>query len=180
MFERTRIDNRHGEIEKVAISVELTMKSGEIVAGRLQLPTTRSLGDELNAPGGFLELESFTGDKYFLAKSQVLSIRSMIVPRADQLTRNSKAAEGFDPHAVLQVPPGADRETVRNAYHRLAKIYHPDRFAGLELPSEVTDYLSAVARRVNVAYSVMQASVRPIETGPRTQPPPKPASPFGA
>ncbi len=51
---------------------------------------------------------------------------------------------------------GASRDEVRQAYLRLAKAYHPDRYASVELPEEVRDYLSAMARRVNAAHAALE------------------------
>ena len=47
---------------------------------------------------------------------------------------------------------------MREAYLKLAKVYHPDRYAAAELPAEVREYLSAMARRVNAAYDAWQAA----------------------
>jgi hypothetical protein len=168
MFERSRIDNRHGEIEKIAHSVELTLKDGEVICGRLYMPVTRSLGDELNAQSGFLEVEAFDGERSFLSKQSVVTVRSLALPRNDQLTRQMRQIEGFDPHAILQVPRDADRDAIRSAYHRLVKMYHPDRFTGIELPPEVAEYLSAIVRRLNAANSMLQASTRGETARPAT------------
>ena len=62
----------------------------------------------------------------------------------------------FDAHKVLGVETDADRVDIRQAYLNLAKTYHPDRFARMELPKEVFEYLSAVATRVNLAYSELR------------------------
>ena len=52
---------------------------------------------------------------------------------------------------------GATHDKIRQAYIELAKIYHPDRYATVTLPVEVTDYLSAMARRINAAYAALDA-----------------------
>ena len=51
----------------------------------------------------------------------------------------------MDPYRVLGVPPGADPSTVRRAYRRLARVYHPDAGGSNE----------AMAR-VNAAYAALQ------------------------
>jgi curved DNA-binding protein CbpA len=66
----------------------------------------------------------------------------------------------FDPHGVLGLKPGATHEEAREAYVRLAKTYHPDRYAAIELPREVRDYLAVMARRVNAAHQALEAAQR--------------------
>ena len=72
-----------------------------------------------------------------------------------------------DPHHILGVAPGAAWHTVREAYLQLAKAYHPDRFAGLTLPSEVTEYLGVKVRRINAAYALLEGSLRNSVVGAR-------------
>jgi DnaJ-domain-containing protein 1 len=90
----------------------------------------------------------------------VHQVRQLTVPRTDQLKRSIDQLEALDAAALLKVAPGSDREVLRDAYHRMIKIYHPDRFAGVELPQEVRDYLAAVARRLNIAHAMLQAGTR--------------------
>ena len=33
----------------------------------------------------------------------------------------------FDPYKILEIPPDATKETIKSAYFKLAKKYHPDR-----------------------------------------------------
>ena len=182
MFERNRVDHS-GAAERTGHLTKLVLKDGTELAGRILAPVTRSLGDELNGTGNFLVFEGFDGLRQYLAKDAVFTVEPMAVPGAEQLTSNVRRLEGFDPYAILGVEPGAEREMVKHAYRQMAKTYHPDRFAGLDLPGEVTDYLSAVARRINAAYSVLEktmvrpqpapaaATVSPIRrpTGPRSE-----------
>jgi curved DNA-binding protein CbpA len=58
---------------------------------------------------------------------------------------------------VLGLTAGATRNDIRQAFFALAKVYHPDRYATAELPGEVRDYLSAMARRINAAHAALEA-----------------------
>src|ERR1700730_5913673 len=64
----------------------------------------------------------------------------------------------FNPFAVLGVTVEADREAVHRAYIHLAKICGPSQYATAGLPSEVCNYLSAMARRINAAYEAAKAA----------------------
>jgi len=85
----------------------------------------------------------------------VASIKLMGVPKLPNLNARLRDLDGFDPFAVLGVAPGATKEEIRQAYFALAKSYHPDRYATAELPTEVIEYLFAMARRINTAHAAL-------------------------
>jgi hypothetical protein len=153
MFERNRIDNPP---EPGAVPVELTLADGTVAKGKLLVPAGKALADLLNGAGGFVEFEPYGGERRFVAKSQLASVRPVGVPRVPNLAARAREADSFDPHGVLGVPRGAAWEDIRQAYHSLAKAYHPDRYASAELPAEVIEYLYAMARRVNAAYAALE------------------------
>jgi DnaJ domain len=159
MFERNRVD-RLNEPEKASTAVEVTLEDGEIVTGRVFFAATRSLGDELNNASGFIDFEAYDGNRFFLAKGSVQVVRPRAVPKADQLARAQTKNDQFNPWTILGIADGSGKDEVREAYHRLVKQYHPDRFAGMELPIEVKDYLNSMARRVNAAYTALNGAIK--------------------
>ena len=166
MFERNRID-RPIEAERHVHHVALTLADGSEVTGRLMIPASRGLFEELNTAATFVEVETYAGERIMLAKGMIREVRSVSVPKSDQLARKLRQGEVFEPHEVLRVAVGSDKEAVRASYHRLAKLYHPDRYSSLELPKEVFDYISAMSVRLNAAYAALQETPKP----------PHPASP---
>lgn len=148
MFDRSRAD---AVAELTGIPVEAAFADGAPVRGKLLVPNTKSVAEYLNGPGAFLEFEPYGGERTFIAKGQIKSIKLLGVPKLPNLNSRVRDLDGFDPHAVLGVQRGASREEVRQAYLAHAKAYHPDRYATAELPSEVIEYLFAMARRINVA-----------------------------
>jgi len=159
MFERNRVD-RLNEPERSTSNVEVTLDDGEIIRGRMHFPPTRSLGDELNNASGFVDLEVQDGERLFLAKGSIQSVKPQQIPRVDQLNRTQAKSEQFNPWTVLGVAETAGKDEIREAYHRLVKQYHPDRFANTELPREVKEYLNAMSRRVNSAYSSLAGGIK--------------------
>jgi hypothetical protein len=143
------------------IAVALTLASGDTMHGTLMIPISRTLADELNRGEPFIEFEPYSGQKTYIARVAIASVKELNFPRSDQLTRKLGQLDQFDPHAILGVRRDADALQIRSAYLALAKVYHPDRFAKLELPKEVADYLSAVATRINLAYSELRSRVEP-------------------
>lgn len=154
MFERSRVDNVP---DLTAMPVEAVFGDGTVVRGKLLIPATRSIADVLNGAGSFLEFEPYGGERTFIAKAQIASIKMLGVPKLPNLNARLKDYDGFDPFAVLGVKPAATREDIRQSYFALAKAYHPDRYATAELPSEVIEYLFAMARRINAAHAALTA-----------------------
>ena len=77
------------------------------------------------------------------------------MPPAPDLWAGPTEGAGFDPFAVLGVAPELARDDAREAYLRLAKTYHPDRYASADLPREVRDYLAVMVRRINAAHDTV-------------------------
>jgi hypothetical protein len=153
MFERNKIDNVP---EPSAVPVEITLTDGMLAKGKLFVAAGKTMGDVLNGSGAFIEFEPYGGEKRFLAKAQIDSLKPVGVPRAQCLRQRSRGQDEFDPHQILGIAPGAAWEEVRQAYYRLSKTYHPDRYASALLPEEVAEYLSAMVRRVNAAYAALE------------------------
>lgn len=154
MFERNKIDNNP---EPSAVPCEVTFVSGDVVKGKLLVPMHRTMGDVLNGTGAFLEFEPYGGERNWIAKSQVASLKPVGIPKAPNLKARVRVLDDFDPHMILGVGADNNWDEIRNAYLRLSKIYHPDRYASADLPDEVCDYLAAMVRRINAAHDALQA-----------------------
>ena len=134
--------------------VFMTMADGSVITVSIRLPLSNRLGDALNNDDVFIDAVSPTGQQIYIAKATIRSVRSANVPKADQLDSEGRApgTPAFDPYAVLKVPREASAEEIKQAYHRMAKLYHPDRIASYELPEEVMDYVRAMLVRINLAF----------------------------
>ena len=132
MFERSKIDNVP---EPSAVPVEVTLLDGSVLKGKVLVPMGKVLSDALNSSGPFLEFEPYGGDRRFVAKAQIAALKLVGIPKAGTL--NVRGADAFDPHAILGIPATASWDEVRQSYHKLAKLYHPDRYASASLPDEV-------------------------------------------
>jgi DnaJ-domain-containing protein 1 len=146
-------DKEYQDLVQVAVLVTLTDRS--TVTGILNRPRSKTLTEYMNQDAAFLEIERRDGSKVNVAKHAIRSIETHDAPRANHLSAELDKFEKFEPHEVLGVAKGAARESVREAYLRLQRLYHPDRYTGTELPPEVADYIGAVARRINIAYAML-------------------------
>lgn len=154
MFERNRVDNTP---EQTAVAIEAVLDDGRILKGKVAIPLQRTVYDVLNGPSAFLEFEPFDGERQFIAKSSLRTVKMLAVGRGPNLSLRLRDLDGFDPHTILGLARGATWDDVKTAYHRLAKVYHPDRYSSAELPQEVRDYLASMARRVNAAFAALEA-----------------------
>jgi hypothetical protein len=157
MFERNRVDNAP---ETNAVPVEIGFADGTAAKGKLLVALGKTVADALNGSAGFIEFEPYGGEKSYIAKAQLASVRLVGVPKAHDLHARLVDVDGFDPYRILGLNAAATRDQVRASYFTLAKAYHPDRYATAELPAEVCDYLAAMVRRINAAYAALDVPER--------------------
>ena len=134
--------------------VLVTLNDGSGITVSLRMPLSNKLGDALNNGDVFIDALSASGQQLFIAKTSIRSVRSADVPKTDQLDSDARApgTASFDPYAVLKVERDASADDIKQAYHRMARLYHPDRIASYELPEEVKDYVRSMLVRINLAF----------------------------
>lgn len=107
----------------------------------------------------FLEFISSDGQRKFLAKHQIACVEPVEPLRKPALTPPG------DPRFVdAFVLMGLDRnctfEQAKDAYHRLAKSYHPDSYSGMGLPKEVERYLADMFKQINAAFTEVRGHLQ--------------------
>ena len=152
MLDRNRSSN---STEMTEAPVRIVLIDGSELNGHISMPTTTRLDAFINNADGFLPFTDHEGVMQFIAKTQVAAIQPIAVPRASQLSRRLAEGTTFDPHDVLEVERGSGLDAIRQAYVMKARLYHPDRFAGIDLPREMAAYLKAMQQRVNIAYEAL-------------------------
>jgi hypothetical protein len=153
MFERNRTDV---VAESSAVLVEVAFTDGTIAKGKLMVSVGRSVADTLNGGASFVEFEPYGGERSFVAKARLASVKLVGIPKAANLQARVSDPDGFDPFRILGLPAGASRDERRQAFVALSKTYHPDRYATVELPDEVRKYLDAMERRINAAHEALE------------------------
>lgn len=157
MFERNRVDNSSNSTHQSAVPAEITLTDGEVLTGHFLISAARALSDVLNGDIHFLEFEPYERERRFIARSAIRAVKLLDAPAANVLDVRRPIPGAFDPYAALGVKRDTDWDEVRHAYLQLAKAYHADRYASIELPPEVRDYLQQMSRRVNAAYTALEA-----------------------
>jgi hypothetical protein len=153
--------DRGGRSQEGPLNVAIVLRDGQELHGKLVAPPGRPLLDVLNGGSDFIEFEpTGGGGRMMIAKSALQVIKPTNLPPRPDLWAGPTEGSDFDPYAALGIKAGATREEVHDAYIKLAKTYHPDRYAAADLPQEVREYLSVMARRVNAAYDACQSAQR--------------------
>lgn len=137
------------------LEATLTMNDGKVISGFLVMGTNATLQALLAYSSPFLELIGTDGQKRFVSKSSVSMVEPIEALRKPVL--DPRIQNGTDPFSILKVSSDCDFPAVRKSYLDLAKIYHPDKFAQITLPNEVSTYMSDMFRQINSAF--VQAKV---------------------
>ena len=145
-------ESKDSKSNRALISVTLVDDTTMTISVRL--PLSSKLNDAVNNADTFLDVIDQNGRQAFLAKHAIRRVDLIDVPKIDQLKLQRRGSDrnNFDPYAVLGVERGANAEAIRQAYHAMARKYHPDRFAALDLPKEMTEYAAAMLVRINLAH----------------------------
>lgn len=156
MFEKKSASNITAAT--VRIAARITLSSGDCLSGHLVAAGSGRLSEALNGPSPFIEFQSPGGEVRHFNKLAILCVDPVDVPNANQLARRNADSAAFDPYAVLGLSSAASPEQLHAAYVSLARTYHPDRYAAAGLPSEMTEYVSAMAKRINAAWEIVSHS----------------------
>lgn len=152
MFERNPVDNK----AETLIAVEVTMADGSKVSGRAVLAPGKGVHKLLEGADTFIFVDGFDGEGAFLPKAEIRGLKVIQPARQQATSLNIPDARHFDPHRVLGLEKGASFEEIRDAYHRLTKLYHPDLYASVALPREVKSYIDAMSKNLNAAFRALR------------------------
>jgi DnaJ-domain-containing protein 1 len=140
----------------VRIPVRIDMLDGSRLDLSLISPRALLKMHELiNREEPFIDVESHDGERFVIAKTAIKSVKPRDIPVAKDLGQRIEDKNGFDPHRVLGVSKEQAPDAVHQAYLALVQQYHPDRFASIQLPKEVGEYIAAMSRRINMAYDML-------------------------
>jgi hypothetical protein len=134
--------------------VALTLADGTTSNVSVRLPLSNKIADALNNTDLFLDVITLEGEQLFIAKAGIRQARLVDVPKVSQLNSYRRASDRatFDPYAVLKLEKDASADEIRQAYHKLSRLYHPDRLSGFDLPEEVREYARSMQVRINLAF----------------------------
>lgn len=133
------------------LEVIITTSDGSDLEGKLLCGLNGTIDSALNTDNQFIKLKDEDGDISFLSKIHIAKIshkksNNQSVPKLK--VNNLKASNWTE---ILDVRYQSSPVEVKNAYHILAKRYHPDLFT-IDMPLEVKEYANTMLSRINLAY----------------------------
>ena len=132
--------------------VDVVLVNSRRYSGVVERPRTKSLTEFLNNGSLFIQVELFNGAVMNLCKNAIVFCELRDVSKAEQLALSLRRTDLYHPLNVLGLKGPSNKEVFRQAYLQKMRLYHADRYANMELPTEVTCYLSEMAKRINAAY----------------------------
>lgn len=161
-FTGTGYDNmaEKSGLERVPVRVLITLDNADQVRGSIKVPRGHSLGDTLNSGDQFVLVDHTDGHPTYLSLASIREIKSSQLPAAEQINQAEKRAANASAHQILGLEAEFSRDQLHQRYHDMTKLYHPDHYATIELPDEVSTYISDMARRINMAYTELENDLK--------------------
>ncbi len=159
---------------QVPASIRLT--DGSILVGTVNCGITGKLENVLNQENSFVEFMSKDGHQRFITRHQIASVEP-IETTGKIPTLHAAETGASEPYAAMGLVPGCSMEQAKEAFHRLSKMYHPDKWSGEDVPREIAKYASDKFRQINAAFTVVRAEAQKAELAAAQAQQQAPASP---
>lgn len=59
-------------------------------------------------------------------------------------------------YKILEISPSDDKQAIKKQYRKLATKYHPDKYAGKELPIDMVKFAEERFKDINYAYDILK------------------------
>ena len=144
--------------QKRPVPVRLALNDGRMLDGKLMLPPSIDVKRVLNGDGAILEFVNLAGATSLVAKSAIVEI--MPVAPGKPKTQSTAASDDVsEARAILGIAVSATAEQARTAFDMLKLQYHPNRFASIDLPNDVLEFIGVKSRRIDAAYALIGSPV---------------------
>ncbi|MFZ1816194.1 MAG: J domain-containing protein [Rhizobiaceae bacterium] len=141
------------------IEVSVRMLDGAVIRGALVQGHNSSLEGVLSKETPFLEFLSRDGQRKFIAKHQIAYVEP-VEPLRKPVLVSPNDPRYTDAFTLLGLKRGCSFEEAKEAYHRHAKLYHPDSYSSVNLPAEIERYLTDMFRQINTAFTEVRAELQ--------------------
>ena len=131
--------------------VIITTTDGSEIEGRLLCGMSGSIDSALDTDSQFVQLKDEHNDTSFIAKTHIARLAPKKSDHQTMPVLNVNMGKTGNWSEILGVDRSSTPEQVKEAYHNLAKAYHPDMFS-IDMPLEIKNYASTMLSRFNVAY----------------------------
>ncbi len=159
------LTNKGTNLIHVPASIRLT--DGAILVGTVNCGITGKLENVLSLDNSFVEFTSRDGHQRFITRHQIASIEPMETVKVSTLHAANVGVS--DPLATLGLFGEVTLEQAKDAFHRLSKMYHPDKYSGEDMPREIARYASEKFREINAAYTIVRGELQKAEAAKASQ-----------
>lgn len=142
-----------------AVLVLVVLSDNSTIRGTMMVPRDKSLRELMIQPESFFDIECQVNGPVMVAKNLVRTMRSIDMPKADQLDLSLKALEKMDVYGILKVEKDADVEAVKTAARNELKRFPVPLGGTSVLPKEVLDYIMIMRKRIEIARDELTASI---------------------
>ncbi len=146
----------NGQEEK-PVEVVIKVVDGTQLSGKMVCGLSGSIAATLNNEGNFIELRGVENQVVFVSKNQIGTIEPATNAKQGLPKLKVDDVKTSNWTEILDVGFQATPAEVKEAYHTLAKRYHPDMFT-IDMPVEVKEYANAMLSRINLAYDYYKSS----------------------
>jgi hypothetical protein len=143
--------------------VSIRMLDGAVIRGSVNPGNSTSIEGILSKETPFLEFRSQDGQRKFIAKHQIAYVEP-VEPLRKPVLISPNDPRYCDAFKLLGLDKNCTFDQAKQAYHAMAKLYHPDVYAGLKLPVEIERYVAEMFRQINTAFTEIRSLLRPAET----------------
>lgn len=141
------------------IEVSIRMLDEAVIRGILVMSqSTTSLDGILAKDTPFLEFISKNGQRKFISKHQIAYVEP-VEPLRKPVIKGPNDPRYVDAFTILGLRQPCTLQDAKMAYHALAKTYHPDNYSGMDLPEEVSAYLSDMFKQINTAFTEVRSEL---------------------
>ena len=139
--------------------VSIRMLDGATLRGTLSKGHNSGLEAILSKETPFLEFISKDGQRKFLSKHQIAYVEPVEPLRKPTLAPKNDP-RFVDAFTFMGLQRNCSLEEAKSAFHRMAKMYHPDTFSGYDLPEEVQRYVASMFKQVNTAFTEVKSELQ--------------------
>lgn len=133
------------------VDVFVTLTDGRELFGSLACGLTANIGAALNGDGQFIEIKDNEGDSTFIGKHQIATLEQAKGGQRKKSSLEAATSEHSNWQDILGVASNSSADEVKEAYHSLAKQYHPDLYPA-HMPAEMRRYATDRFTQINKAY----------------------------
>ncbi len=144
-------DSEH-KIDMWTVEVQVTFEDGRELLGCLFVRQMQRISDLLNDSRQFLPIKASDG--------LILHIRKSTIAKIMQLDQEVRQDAVTDPYEILGVSINIGLSKLKEAYHSLCNVYHPDKLMSLKMAPEIVDLANSRTIRIVDAYQRILAKRR--------------------